>query len=264
MATQKKTTTKTRKTARKAASKTSRKSTARKSSTSRAKTGGKTAKKATSKKTASKTAPRKTAKKATARKATAPKTSSKAKAPKTSRPSKPKSAPKTTSRSTARKSGPAKAKPRATGGKAPTKPATPAKAADGDDAPKRQRKPKPKQPYSKSQLRPMYKALIERRLRLAADLNLMGDEALRAADPDVDTESVADHGSDAYERNLTLGLMEHDSRTLRQIDTALSHMEEGTYGLCAECDEPIPLARLEALPFATTCVPCQQKQEGYL
>jgi DnaK suppressor protein len=97
---------------------------------------------------------------------------------------------------------------------------------------------------------------------VSGDLNLMGDEALRAADPDVDTESVADHGSDAYERNLTLGLMEHDSRTLRQIDSALILMDQGTYGLCNECDDPIPLARLEAIPFATTCVPCQEKSEG--
>ena len=119
-----------------------------------------------------------------------------------------------------------------------------------------------KSPYNKAQLRPLRKAVLERRARVSGDLNLMGDEALRAADPDVDTESIADHGSDAYERNLTLGLMEHDSRTLRQIDQALILMDQGTYGLCKDCEEPIPLARLEALPFATTCVPCQEKSEG--
>ena len=135
------------------------------------------------------------------------------------------------------------------------------KAAEKAPPPPPKRK-KVKSPYSKAQLRPMRKALIDRRSRVSGDLNLMGDEALRAADPDVDTESVADHGSDAYERNLTLGLMEHDSRTLRQIDQALLCMDEGVYGVCKECEESIPLARLEALPFATTCVPCQEKSEG--
>ncbi|MCB9899323.1 MAG: TraR/DksA family transcriptional regulator [Planctomycetes bacterium] len=103
---------------------------------------------------------------------------------------------------------------------------------------------------------------MERRRRITGDLTLMGDEALRASDPDVDADNVADHGSDAYERNLTLGLMEHDARTLQQIDLALAAMSQGVYGLCSDCDAPIPLARLEALPFATTCVPCQEKNEG--
>ena len=77
----------------------------------------------------------------------------------------------------------------------------------------------------------------------------------------MDAESVADHGSDAYERNLTLGLMEHDARRIQQIDGALAAMQAGSYGLCDLCDNAIPLPRLEALPFATTCVPCQEKEE---
>ncbi|RKY21681.1 MAG: TraR/DksA family transcriptional regulator [Planctomycetota bacterium] len=122
-------------------------------------------------------------------------------------------------------------------------------------------KRKTKGPYSATQLRPLRKDLQGRRARILADLNMMGDEALRAADPDVDSDSMADHSSDAYERNLTLGLMEAEARTLRQIDTALAAMDAKLYGLCTECDDAIPLRRLEALPFATTCVPCQQRAE---
>jgi DnaK suppressor protein len=123
-------------------------------------------------------------------------------------------------------------------------------------------KRKTKGPYTAVQLRPLRKALQERRSRLLDDLDMMGDEALRAADPDIDSENVADHGSDAYERNLTLGLMEAEARTLRQIEQAMKAMDAGLYGLCSECDDAIPLMRLEALPFATTCVPCQEKAEG--
>jgi len=121
-------------------------------------------------------------------------------------------------------------------------------------------KPK-KSPYNKAQLLPLRKALLEARTRVIGDINLMEKEALRADDADVDVENVADHGTDAFERNMTLGLMEGEARTLRQIGEALDAIEAGRYGLCSTCGEPIPIARLEALPFAGTCVPCQEIQE---
>src|SRR5690606_36029694 len=49
--------------------------------------------------------------------------------------------------------------------------------------------------------------------------------------------------------------------TLHQIDIALEKIEAGSYGYCEECSQPIPRARLEALPFASYCVPCQRQQE---
>lgn len=47
-------------------------------------------------------------------------------------------------------------------------------------------------------------------------------------------------------------------QTLRLIDAALRRIEEGTYGTCAECGEEIPSARLEALPYVTTCINCAE------
>lgn len=44
---------------------------------------------------------------------------------------------------------------------------------------------------------------------------------------------------------------------LEDIDGALSRIQDGAYGLCATCSNPIPPRRLEALPFATLCVNCQ-------
>jgi len=121
-------------------------------------------------------------------------------------------------------------------------------------------KPK-KSPYGKAQLMPMRKALLELRTRIIGDINLMEKEALRADDADVDVENVADHGTDAFERNMTLGLMEGEARTLRMIGEALDAIEAGRYGLCSACGASIPIARLEALPFAGTCIPCQEVQE---
>ena len=124
--------------------------------------------------------------------------------------------------------------------------------------------PPKKSPYSRSQLAPLRRALLDLRTRMIGDLNQMEQEALRADDPDVDVENVADHGSDAFERNMTLGLMENESRTLRQVGDALEAIDSGRYGLCVACGEPIPLARLEALPFAQNCVPCQEAHERRL
>jgi DnaK suppressor protein len=54
-------------------------------------------------------------------------------------------------------------------------------------------------------------------------------------------------------------LLERAQTQLRQIDSALGQLEQGDYGVCANCDEEIPLARLQAIPFATYCVECQEK-----
>jgi DnaK suppressor protein len=60
---------------------------------------------------------------------------------------------------------------------------------------------------------------------------------------------------------MDFALMEMESETLRQIDAAIQRLEEGTYGICSECDERISEARLKALPFATVCRDCQAQRE---
>jgi len=55
--------------------------------------------------------------------------------------------------------------------------------------------------------------------------------------------------------------MEMESETLRKIDEALLRLDEGTYGICSECDESISEMRLKALPFATLCRDCQEQAE---
>lgn len=52
-------------------------------------------------------------------------------------------------------------------------------------------------------------------------------------------------------------LIENAENKVRRIDSALAQLEQGDYGICANCGEEIPLARLEAVPFAIYCVDCQ-------
>ena len=53
----------------------------------------------------------------------------------------------------------------------------------------------------------------------------------------------------------------HRSR-LRDIDEALRRIDDGTYGVCSECEEEIPVGRLNVLPFALLCVACQEERES--
>ena len=60
---------------------------------------------------------------------------------------------------------------------------------------------------------------------------------------------------------MDFALMEMESETLRKIDEAIQRLQDGTYGVCGDCDESISEARLKALPFATVCRDCQAQRE---
>jgi DnaK suppressor protein len=73
---------------------------------------------------------------------------------------------------------------------------------------------------------------------------------------DAEEQSVED-----FVLGMDFALMEMESQTLRKIDEALLRLEDGTYGVCTDCDEGISEARLKALPFASLCRDCQEQAE---
>lgn len=76
-----------------------------------------------------------------------------------------------------------------------------------------------------------------------------------------DNEGV--HGWKASrEGGADLAILTALDQIVRQIDAALGRWRAGRYGLCAACSGPIPLQRLQAVPFATLCVPCQSRSES--
>src|SRR6187549_1088780 len=77
-------------------------------------------------------------------------------------------------------------------------------------------------------------------------------------------ESARDVGDQALmdlDRELGISLMEMRNRRRQAIDEALTRLNEGTYGICAECGIEISERRLEAVPFAKLCVECQAREE---
>ncbi|MEW6741978.1 MAG: TraR/DksA C4-type zinc finger protein [Planctomycetota bacterium] len=113
----------------------------------------------------------------------------------------------------------------------------------------------------KSQIEKLRNVLLLKRGVLVGDLDRMQLEALRSTGKDISVDNMADSGSDSWDQHFSLQIMENEGETLRAIHDALARIEKGTYGACEECRAPIPLARLEAIPYARFCVECQRKLE---
>jgi DnaK suppressor protein len=101
--------------------------------------------------------------------------------------------------------------------------------------------------------------LIKRRdaLRsaLAGDLFLLKE--LRSESPG----DVIDAAYDSAQDEISSQLAEVESRELANIENALERMKAGKYGQCEVCNGRIPMARLDALPYATMCIECQRELE---
>jgi DnaK suppressor protein len=70
---------------------------------------------------------------------------------------------------------------------------------------------------------------------------------------------LADTASDMFEEEKALALEAHLSGLLAKVEAALERIEHGTYGICERCGQPIEPERLEALPYATTCLACSSE-----
>jgi len=105
-----------------------------------------------------------------------------------------------------------------------------------------------------------FRALLhEKRAQLVGDVGTLRDEALRGsrreASGDLSSMPVhmADLGSDNYEMEFNLGLLEDRRAVLSEIDEALERVRQGTYGVCQATGKPIGKARLRAKPWAKFC-----------
>ncbi len=102
--------------------------------------------------------------------------------------------------------------------------------------------------------------LLQKRREIISNVNEMEDETLKKSrlDASGDLSSMpihmADIGTDNYEQEFALGLMDSERKLLRETDDALQRIEEGTYGICEGTGKQIPKARLEAQPWARYCI----------
>ena len=94
-------------------------------------------------------------------------------------------------------------------------------------------------------------------LRRLAALTGDFDEVVAASrDSNADDEHDPEGATIAFERSQVAALVRQARERLTEISAALARLEDGSYGTCARCGQPIPAARLEARPAASTCVGC--------
>jgi DnaK suppressor protein len=94
------------------------------------------------------------------------------------------------------------------------------------------------------------------RKALAGDLSLLKELNAQQTSGD-----MVDAALDSVQDEISSQLAEVESRELARIEYALERMREGQFGICEGCSSGIPMARLNALPYATFCIKCQREAE---
>ena len=106
--------------------------------------------------------------------------------------------------------------------------------------------------------------LLAKRREIVGDMSSMEREALRTGGGSNLSNlpiHMADMGTDNYEQEFTLGLMEKDRMLLRDINRALGKIQDGSYGICEGTGLPISKPRLDAQPWARYSIEHARKME---
>lgn len=102
----------------------------------------------------------------------------------------------------------------------------------------------------------LLKATLETKLAtIATGSDKRADIVIQQSADDLDQTQFA------TERDLTVSLLNRDSQMSRRVKGALRRMEDGTYGTCLACEEPISVKRLQAVPWAELCIHCQERSD---
>jgi DnaK suppressor protein len=111
------------------------------------------------------------------------------------------------------------------------------------------------------------RTLLSLRSRLKGNISHLTDEALRANGSETSGNlshvplHIADLGSDSFEQEFTLSLLQNEEQVLEEIAEALDRIDKGTFGRCEECGGTITKGRLQAVPYTRHCVKCARKAQ---
>ncbi|MEL7499435.1 MAG: TraR/DksA C4-type zinc finger protein [Planctomycetota bacterium] len=118
----------------------------------------------------------------------------------------------------------------------------------------------------KADIKPFKEMLLALRSRLRGDVSTLADGALSTSGGSASGSGVSNHmadmGTDTYEQDNTILLMNNEGETLAQIEGALERIESGVYGSCVECSGRIPKMRLKVMPYTPYCVKCASERES--
>ena len=118
-------------------------------------------------------------------------------------------------------------------------------------------------PWTRAELNEVVKELKEHQERLTAIVG-RSEEELAGLMRDAGDGAGLDQavlGATSFERDHGFTVLAKERETLAQIERALSHIDDGSYGVCDSCGNPIGKNRLMAVPHATLCMSCKQREE---
>ncbi len=109
------------------------------------------------------------------------------------------------------------------------------------------------------------RALLEARLaQVRAELEALAEADLRAMISGAQMQygrRIGDHTTDALEHTRKVGMADSLKRLEGEVRAAIDKLSAGTYGYCEDCGKRIARARLEALPWASRCLECQERRD---
>ena len=119
---------------------------------------------------------------------------------------------------------------------------------------------------SREQLKYFRQLLITDRAKCADEIKSIAQEAAKSprdasGDLSAYTVHMADMAADTYERELSMNIISSEQEVLYQIDDALKRLDDGSYGICQQCNKLITMSRLKAVPYASLCISCQKAKE---
>ena len=109
----------------------------------------------------------------------------------------------------------------------------------------------------KADLKPV-REILESQLKKAASTRVL-DDSIRIqqhADP-------VDMTQEAAERDVAVQILDRESALARRLRSAIDRIDDGSYGICLQCEEEIAPKRLKAIPWAELCIQCQEKADGF-
>jgi DnaK suppressor protein len=103
------------------------------------------------------------------------------------------------------------------------------------------------------------KRLLQIREEIVGQLRQRGVSAQEIGQDGI--QDIGDESVTISNRHLLMSLGQNERAKLMEVDEALDRIENGYFGICEECEEPIPLKRLEVMPDARYCIRCQEALE---
>lgn len=113
---------------------------------------------------------------------------------------------------------------------------------------------------TKAELKEYKNILLNLRARVSGDVSsladaALNDQALSSANSTMPSH-IADAGSDAFNQDNTLRLMDNEFEALQMIDEAIDRINGGSFGFCTNCNGKISKMRLQVLPYTPYCIKC--------